>query len=145
MLSPPGPRQSQPDFNQTRIIHAALLTGPLLFLAVTLFLKMETMHGSFHTTDKLFWMIGIFMGLSSIPLGIFIQKIITSSQAAPNAQTRLTGYMVRWALGEGAMLFNLVFFFLSSSLWFLPMVAVLGAAHILAAPRREDFETSSPR
>lgn len=140
----PPPRSSGgpspvPTFALARMVHAALVLGPMLFMGVTFFLKASTLGWALPEEWNLFWIIGLAVGISLIPLSRALRTLIRPPNGEHNPEKAFTSYLVGWALLEGGMLINLVGLFVSSSYQFLPVVVVLAAIYLVSGPKAEDF------
>lgn len=123
---------SQNFFTAFRIIHGSLLTGLVLFTGVTILL-LGDLQSTFHgiNYDLLtFYGVGLALVFSALLGDYLVSKNMFAKNAAePTLKAKLTGYqssnIVKWAIIEGAALFNIVNFLIHADIIFLVLAVFM--------------------
>lgn len=124
--------QNTQPFKTLQIIHAALCAGLIMFLAVTLFLNGGKWHTDITAHDvPLFYVaITFVVGMPFLSNLMYQKKLALVDLKAP-ANTKVVQYttacIIRYALIEGAALFNVVAWFVTGNL----ILAIVAGALIL--------------
>ena len=131
-----------PNFKMLQIITLALCCGATLFLLVTFFLnKNRLVLMPVNDSNTIIIYIAMAFGLSSIILSsvlfnIILQKIDTNASAKVKFSKYVIAYITRYALIQGAALFNAVSFLLSGSLISAGVALVLIIYMLSIQPQR---------
>ena len=99
---------TEEDLRPLRIIAAALITGPVLFLALALYLRSnpESVHRTRPPADTLTW-VSLFLGLAVIGTSVILPRPRGGDIGRVRAH-----FIVRLALVEGGSLFGTVAYLL---------------------------------
>lgn len=116
-----------------RIMWAALLLGPMLFMAVIILVILPNAKRPIHPQPILNW-VSFALPVMMIPAAFIIRRLIfsrsrTDAGIPPAAYS--TGNIVLWASCEGCAFFGLVAAMLNASLW--PTIIVVAIALSLQA------------
>lgn len=120
-------------FQSLRILHAAMLGGALLFLAVVRFVLLNSeIIDAASVDDPLLLYTPAVVMLLGILFGEFMfQRQIKEARNLPSLVDKLNAYraasIVRWASMEGPVLFATVWFFLYADKYFMA-IALVGMA-----------------
>ena len=124
----------------TIIIHLALLIGQVLFMGMSIVATQNAALQTVVGSNPLFFIL-----LALIIGGVFIGTFLyrkTLSQAAdkPTLKAKLAVYqtasIIRWAMSEGASLFGIVCFLITSNYFYLCVTAVNVLYFVLIRPTK---------
>ncbi|SMO54432.1 hypothetical protein SAMN06265379_102401 [Saccharicrinis carchari] len=129
-------------FKSLTIIYFAMLMGPIIFLFLVLFLKLS---GGQIITDKFSSSYGVMVFLISfisVNGGRYLYKrLVLQAQSKMNIGEKLNAYqtsvIINLAFIEGAVLFSIVVFFLTSQVYFLLFTLVLIMIFLTIKPTRQ--------
>jgi hypothetical protein len=116
-----------------RIMWAALLIGPILFMAVIIFMILPNAKRPIHPQPILNW-VSFALPAMMIPVAFVIRRLIFSrarTEAGIPPAAYSTGNIVLWASCEGCAFLALVVAMLNASLW--PTIIVVAIALSLQA------------
>lgn len=137
--------ESKTYFTKLTIIHAALLMGQVIFIAVSFFLINS---GSFVLDEGSEDLRGIFIFIvpmiviSAIAAAMIIPKSrLTAMREKSNLREKLNDYLsntiIKFALMEGPSLFAIVAYLLTGDILFLGLSAVVIVVFILERPSKQ--------
>ncbi|WP_183562853.1 hypothetical protein [Mucilaginibacter sp. SP1R1] len=124
-------QQNPKTFLKTmNIIHVALFGGQVTFAIITFSLNKQQLLFSIKNTGDVFFFIAPGLAVFSFVVSIFLfKKLVSESLNKNTLSEKLTGYqsavIVRSALLEGASLFGIVVFMLTSNLFYLFISTVI--------------------
>ena len=126
-----------------KVLFGALLTGQLLFAAVSLYFAMQkTMLLQTHNLDNIFMTVLAIIATVCVLAGnkLFKQKTEKlDNQQRPLAE-RFSEYraasVMRWALLEGPCLFGIICLMLTANYFFLLVISILLLLFITTAPQK---------
>lgn len=138
-----------------RVLHTALVAGPLAFALVALWLQRGMAAADFDAdTQRLLRYVWMAAAVGSLLLALNLWRTrvaphieaIAGGETAEPPQELLSGLILVWALIEGAALFGLVMYLVTglSSVWIGSVVLILGNA-VFGRPRTEWFEPAAGR
>jgi DMSO reductase anchor subunit len=135
--------QPQPKgnlFTTLQIIHGALCLGPTLFAVVSYSITPNT-HSDIRPNDSVLLYVAAFMALSMVFVSNFLfnKQLAVIDFTAPVKQRLLqyqTACIVRYALLEGAALFNVVVFLLTGNYISLAIGAAMIVFMVTIRPTR---------
>lgn len=138
--------QTKDFFKTLNIIWLALLGGQFIFFVVTFVVDIPPNEG----VQGLIEYIGAAMLASTVPLStIFYQSVIKRAAKKPLEQQLnqyRQGFIIKMALLEGGVLFCIVAYMLTKTMWLLPLIIGGIVWQFMQAPSRkqfiEDFEIS---
>ena len=136
-------RSSEP-LKTTKLLFIVLVMGPILFLAITLYLYRTQLI--FDTSElHVFMLVLLALIVVEVPLLSVIHKpMIAAAQKAESVQKQGELYqticLVRWAMIEGVCLFAIVSLMVTHNLIFLIPFAILFVVFLMLYPSQERFE-----
>jgi len=131
-----NPNQAPARYPTTLLIWAALGAGQLLFLAIVCFMGRGKFTMDYEGAEVLLLIAAILTSTNLMMGNILFKLMEKNGHSAQAVQTR---NIVRWALFEGAALFSIVVLMMTHSLYVVPLIAVLLAAHGKTKPTPADF------
>ena len=115
-----------------KIIHLALLAGQCMFLVVMVFLVVRNILPPVSPSlDKTFQVMALLVSFAAVfgSMRIFKKKLLTINTTAGSIAGKLAQYrtanILQWAMIEGATLFSIICFFLTSNYSFAALAITL--------------------
>lgn len=128
----------KPSFKIARLVHLALLAGQVLFAGVTLFINKNIKVDT--SRDNQFLIIALILAIMGFFVGNLIYKQVVNVAAKKETFVeKMMAYqsalIIRYALLEGASLFCIVSYFLTSNFIFLLISGAIIVYFIILRPK----------
>ncbi|EQA36393.1 hypothetical protein LEP1GSC047_3166 [Leptospira inadai serovar Lyme str. 10] len=121
-----------------QFVHAAIVAGPIFFLAVSFFIG-----GVKEQSESSISGIVLAVSVFSIPLVFFLRKILPKTSKEKSLEENLGNYrtlkIVTAAIVEGGALLNCVLFFITGSFLSLGGAILLTIVNLFQFPRLSEF------